>query len=47
MISNIPKQKITARKVLKTYKEQYEVEPNFSFLKEFLITNDTFLKKSS
>ena len=47
MISNIPKEKMTAREVLKTYKEQYGVEQNFSFLKEPLIANDTFLKKPS
>lgn len=47
MISNIPKEKMAAREVLKTYKEQYGVEQNFSFLKEPLIANDTFLKKPS
>ena len=47
MISNIPKEKMTSREVLKTYKEQYGVEQNFSFLKEPLIANDTFLKKPS
>jgi len=47
MISNIPKEKMPAREVLKTYKEQYGVEQNFSFLKEPLIANDTFLKKPS
>ena len=47
MISNIPKDKMPAREVLKTYKEQYGVEQNFSFLKEPLIANDTFLKKPS
>lgn len=47
MICNIPKEKMTAREVLKTYKEQYGVEQNFSFLKEPLIANDTFLKKPS
>jgi transposase len=47
MISNIPKEKMSAREVLKTYKEQYGIEQNFSFLKEPLIANDTFLKKPS
>lgn len=47
MISNLPKEKMTARELLKTYKEQYGVEQNFSFLKEPLIANDTFLKKPS
>lgn len=44
MISNIPKEKMIAREVLKTYKGQYGVEQNFSLLKEPLIANDTFLK---
>jgi transposase len=47
MICNISKEKMAAREVLKTYKEQYGVEQNFSFLKEPLIANDTFLKKPS
>jgi transposase len=47
MISNVSKERMTAREVLKTYKEQYGVEQNFSFLKEPLIANDTFLKKPS
>lgn len=47
MISNISTQKMSAGEVLKTYKEQYGVEQNFSFLKEPLIANDTFLKTPS
>jgi hypothetical protein len=47
MITNIAKDKLSAREVLKTYKQQYGVEKNFSFLKEPLIANDTFLKKPS
>jgi transposase len=47
MITNVPTQKMTSREILKTYKEQYGVEQNFSFLKEPLIANDTFLKKAS
>jgi transposase len=47
MICNIPPERMAAREVLKTYKEQYGVEQNFSFLKEPLIANDTFLKKPS
>jgi len=47
MISNIKTEKMTSGEVLKTYKEQYGVEQNFSFLKEPLIANDTFLKKES
>jgi len=47
MITNTQKDKMPAREVLKTYKQQYGVEKNFSFLKEPLIANDTFLKKPS
>jgi transposase len=47
MISNIKTEKMTSGELLKTYKEQYGVEQNFSFLKEPLIANDTFLKKTS
>jgi transposase len=47
MITNTAKEKLSAREVLKTYKQQYGVEKNFSFLKEPLIANDTFLKGSS
>jgi len=47
MITNTAKDKMSVREVLKTYKEQYGVEKNFSFLKEPLIANDTFLKKPS
>ena len=47
MITNIPIKEISSREILKTYKEQYGVEQNFSFLKEPLIANDTFLKNPS
>ncbi len=47
MISNVPESKMTGKEVLKAYKQQYGVEKNFSFLKEPLIANDTFLKKPS
>ena len=47
MITNTTKDKMSACEVLKTYKQQYGVEKNFSFLKEPLIANDTFLKKPS
>jgi len=47
MITNTAKDKMPAREVLRTYKQQYGVEKNFSFLKEPLIANDTFLKKPS
>lgn len=47
MITNIAEEKLTAGEVLKNYKQQHGVEKNFSFLKEPLIANDTFLKKPS
>ncbi|MFT6862187.1 MAG: transposase [Akkermansiaceae bacterium] len=47
MITNTAQEKLSAREVLKTYEQQYGVEKNFSFLKEPLIGNDTFLKKPS
>ena len=47
MITNTAQDKMPAREVLRTYKQQYGVEKNFSFLKEPLIANDTFLKKPS
>lgn len=45
MITNTQKDKMPAREVLKNYKQQYGVEKSFSFLKEPLIANGTFLKK--
>lgn len=47
MITNAAKDQMPAREVLRIYKQQYGVEKNFSFLKEPLIANDTFLKKPS
>lgn len=47
MITNIDETEKPAREILKAYKGQYGVEKNFSFLKEPLIANDTFLKKPS
>lgn len=47
MITNIDKDQKTAGEILKSYKGQYGVEKNFSFLKEPLIANDTFLKNPS
>ena len=44
MITNIPLEKQPSHEILKAYKNQYGVEQNFSFLKEPLIANDTFLK---
>ena len=47
MISNLTEVEKSGREILKTYKSQYGIEQNFSFLKEPLIVNDTFLKKPS
>lgn len=47
MISNLTESEKSAHEILKTYKSQYGIEQNFSFLKEPLIVNDTFLKKAS
>ena len=47
MITNVPESRMTGGEILKAYKQQYGVEKNFSFLKEPLIANDTFLKKPS
>lgn len=47
MITNLTESEKSSSEILKTYKSQYGVEQNFSFLKEPLITNDTFLKNPS
>jgi transposase len=47
MISNLTEDEKSAHEILKTYKSQYGIEQNFSFLKDPLIVNDTFLKKPS
>jgi len=47
MITNLTEAEKSSTEILKTYKSQYGVEQNFSFLKEPLIVNDTFLKKPS
>lgn len=47
MITNLPEAQKSSAEILKTYKSQYGVEQNFSFLKEPLIVNDTFLKNPS
>lgn len=44
MLTNLPESEKSSKEVLKIYKEQYGIEQNFSFLKEPLIVNDTFLK---
>ncbi|HWR71795.1 MAG TPA: IS1634 family transposase [Nitrospirota bacterium] len=48
LLSNVPLQGDAAQTgadLLRAYKEQYGIERNFSFLKDPLIVNDTFLKK--
>ncbi len=47
MITNLAETEKNSSEILKTYKSQYGVEQNFSFLKEPLIANDTFLKNPS
>ena len=47
LITNLPQEENPAIEILKTYKGQTGVEQNFSFLKEPLIVNDTFLKNPS
>lgn len=49
LISNTPTtgdEVLTGEQLLKTYKGQYGVESCFAFIKDPLIVNDTFLKKS-
>ncbi len=45
LLTSVDGRKKNAKTILKTYKQQYGVEQNFSFLKEPLIANDTFLNK--
>ena len=47
LITNLPQKENSASNILKTYKGQTGVEQNFSFLKDPLIVNDTFLKTPS
>ena len=44
MLTNLTESEKSSKEILKIYKEQYGIEQNFSFLKEPLIVNDTFLK---
>jgi transposase len=44
MLTNLTESEKSSKETLKIYKEQYGIEQNFSFLKEPLIVNDTFLK---
>jgi len=46
MISNVNKDKYSAADILRIYKEQHGIEKNFGFLKDPLIVNDLFLKKT-
>jgi transposase len=48
LLTNVPQEgdmAETGAGLLQTYKEQYGIEKNFSFLKDPLIVNDIFLKK--
>jgi transposase len=46
LITNVDKDKYPAAEILKIYKEQHGIEKNFGFLKDPLIVNDLFLKKT-
>nr|MBU1328843.1 IS1634 family transposase [Candidatus Omnitrophota bacterium] len=46
LISNVAASQHSARDILKIYKEQHGIEKNFGFLKDPLIVNDLFLKKT-
>ncbi len=49
LLTNVPQQgdmAETGAELLQIYKEQYGIERNFSFLKDPLIVNDIFLKKT-
>jgi len=46
LISNIAASQHSASDILKIYKEQHGIEKNFGFLKDPLIVNDLFLKKT-
>ena len=45
LLTNTEKGAYNASDLLKSYKEQYGIEQNFSFIKDPLIVNDVFLKK--
>ncbi len=51
LLTNVPAEgddlAMDARRLLQTYKGQYNVESDFAFLKDPLVVNDTFLKKPS
>jgi len=46
LITNVDKDKYPVAEILKIYKEQHGIEKNFGFLKDPLIVNDLFLKKT-
>ncbi len=50
LISNVPRQgdnALNSGEILKAYKGQYGVESGFAFLKDPIVVNDTFLKKTT
>ncbi|MBU2563376.1 MAG: IS1634 family transposase [Actinobacteria bacterium] len=46
LITNVAASQHCAMDILKIYKEQHGIEKNFGFLKDLLIVNDLFLKKT-
>jgi len=46
MITNVGKDRYSPADILRIYKEQHGIEKNFGFLKDPLIVNDLFLKKT-
>jgi transposase len=47
LLTNVPAASLDAASVLRTYKGQYGIESDFSFLKDPLVVNDLFLKTPS
>ncbi|MCF7943183.1 MAG: IS1634 family transposase [Spirochaetia bacterium] len=47
MLTNVPLDSLDAASVLRTYRGQYGIESDFSFLKDPLVVNDLFLKTPS
>jgi len=47
LLTNVPAESLDAKELLRTYKGQYSIEANFSFLKDPLVVNDLFLKTPS
>ncbi len=46
LVTNVGKDRYSSADILKIYKEQHGIEKNFGFLKDPLIVNDLFLKKT-